>query len=90
MGIVIFSAIRGRHIIEAISWGLIAAITVNVAFGLAQTCDWFTPAMVVAPIKAWPWVFHGWLLVAVFLFAAWTGFGREYTTDRVSKGGAAL
>ena len=57
---------------------------------LVGTYDWFTPAMVVAPIQAWPWVFHGWLLVAVFLFAAWTGFGREYTTDRVSKGGAGL
>ena len=58
--------------------------------GLVGTYDWFTPAMVVAPIQAWPWVFHGWLLVAVFLFAAWTGFGREYTTDRISKGGLAL
>src|SRR5690606_19070634 len=29
MAIVLFSAIRGRHIIEAISWGLIAAIAVN-------------------------------------------------------------
>jgi Na+/H+ antiporter NhaC len=58
--------------------------------GLVGTYDWFTPAMVVAPIQAWPWVFHGWLLVAVFLFAAWTGFGREYTTDRISKGGMAL
>jgi len=57
---------------------------------LADTYDWFTPAMVVAPIQAWPWVFHGWLLVAVFLFSAWTGFGREYTTDRLGKGGATL
>ncbi|HKK03294.1 MAG TPA: Na+/H+ antiporter NhaC family protein [Gammaproteobacteria bacterium] len=56
--------------------------------GLAETYDWFTPAMVVEPIQAWPWVFHGWLLVAVFLFSAWTGFGREYTTDRISKGHA--
>lgn len=58
--------------------------------GLADTYPWFTPAMVVEPIKAWPWVFHGWLLVAVFLFAALTGFGREYTTDRISKRGAGL
>jgi Na+/H+ antiporter NhaC len=57
---------------------------------LVTTYEWFTPAMVVEPIQAWPWVFHGWLLVAVFLFSAWTGFGREYTTDRVSKGGATL
>jgi Na+/H+ antiporter NhaC len=57
---------------------------------LADTYDWFAPAMVVAPIQAWPWVFHGWLLVAVFLFSAWTGFGREYTTDRISKGGKTL
>ncbi len=46
--------------------------------------DWFTQAMVVNPAEVWPYVFHGWLLVAVFLFAAWTGFGREYTTDRES------
>lgn len=58
--------------------------------GLADTYPWFTPAMVVEPIRAWPWVFHGWLLVAVFLFAALTGFGREYTTDRISKRGAGL
>ena len=57
---------------------------------LTATYDWFTPDMVVEPIQAWPWVFHGWLLVAVFLVSAWTGFGREYTTDRVSKGGASL
>jgi Na+/H+ antiporter NhaC len=57
---------------------------------LVTTYEWFTPEMVVEPIQAWPWVFHGWLLVAVFLFSAWTGFGREYTTDRVSKGGAGL
>ncbi|MEI2422002.1 hypothetical protein V6O07_17120, partial [Arthrospira platensis SPKY2] len=39
MGIVILSAIRGRHIIEAISWGLIAAIIVNLLFGLAAGSD---------------------------------------------------
>ncbi|MFW5927096.1 MAG: Na+/H+ antiporter NhaC family protein [Wenzhouxiangella sp.] len=52
---------------------------------LVDSYEWFTPELVVAPIQAWPWVFHGWLLVAVFLFSAWTGFGREYTIDRLSK-----
>ena len=39
------------------------------------------PGLVMATLAA---------LVAVFLFSAWTGFGREYTTDRVSKGGTIL
>jgi hypothetical protein len=30
-------------------------------------------------------VFHGWFLVAVFLFAAWTGYGLEYVSDRQSE-----
>ncbi|MFC6836436.1 Na+/H+ antiporter NhaC family protein [Halomarina ordinaria] len=46
--------------------------------------DWFTQAMVVNPVEVWPFVFHGWLLVGVFLFAALTGYGREYVTDRES------
>ncbi|MFP4171443.1 MAG: Na+/H+ antiporter NhaC family protein [Candidatus Hydrogenedentota bacterium] len=57
---------------------------------LVDTYDWFTPGMVVSPVDAWPWVFHGWLLVFVFLFAAWTGFGREYTSDRISKGSTTI
>lgn len=52
---------------------------------LPETYAWFSADMVVSPVQAWPWVFHGWLLVAVFLFSAWTGFGREYTIDRLSK-----
>jgi Na+/H+ antiporter NhaC len=52
---------------------------------LVERYDWFSTDMVVAPIQAWPWVFHGWLLVIVFLVSAWTGFGREYTTDRLSN-----
>ncbi len=36
MLIVIVTAISGRHIVEAISWGLIFAIGANLAFGLAQ------------------------------------------------------
>ena len=39
MGIVIVTAIRGRHIIEAISWGLAAAFVFNVALGLASVGD---------------------------------------------------
>lgn len=46
--------------------------------------EWFEQAFVVAPVDVFPYVFHGWLLVAVFLFAAWTGFGREYNSDRMS------
>ncbi|XVH33013.1 Na+/H+ antiporter NhaC family protein [Haloferacaceae archaeon DSL9] len=46
--------------------------------------EWFTQAMLVNPASVWPYVFHGWLLVAVFVVAAWTGFGREYVSDRKS------
>ncbi|MFC7155512.1 Na+/H+ antiporter NhaC family protein [Halomarina halobia] len=49
---------------------------------LPNQYEWFTPAMVVNPVQVWPFVFHGWLLVAVFVFAALTGYGREYITDR--------
>ncbi len=35
MGIVIVMAISGRHIVEAISWGLVFAVIVNVVTGLA-------------------------------------------------------
>ncbi|AKH97231.1 Na+/H+ antiporter NhaC family protein [Halanaeroarchaeum sulfurireducens] len=40
--------------------------------------------MMVRPATVVPFVFHGWFLVGVFLFAALTGFGREYITDRTS------
>lgn len=53
---------------------------------LVEIYPWFTQDLVVSPVTAWPWVFHGWLLVFIFLFAAVTGFGREYTSDRISKG----
>ncbi|WP_233488533.1 Na+/H+ antiporter NhaC family protein [Halodesulfurarchaeum formicicum] len=39
MGIVIVTAIRGRHIVEAISWGIIAAIAFNLIFGLSTVSD---------------------------------------------------
>lgn len=44
--------------------------------------EYGTQAMIVNPADVVPFVFHGWLLVAVFLIAAWTGFGREYIADR--------
>ncbi len=53
--------------------------------GLVDKYDWFQPDMVVSPIEVWPYVFHGWFLLMVFLLAAWTGFGREYVTDRTSE-----
>lgn len=53
--------------------------------GLVDKYAWFTEANVVNPATVWPYVFHGWLLVAVFLLAAWTGFGREYVSDRTSE-----
>ncbi|WP_318569596.1 Na+/H+ antiporter NhaC family protein [Salinigranum marinum] len=46
--------------------------------------EWFTQSMLVNPAAVWPFVFHGWFLVAVFLLAAWTGYGREYVSDRRS------
>ncbi|MFC6716107.1 Na+/H+ antiporter NhaC family protein [Natrialbaceae archaeon GCM10025810] len=52
---------------------------------LPDDFDWFEASMVVNPIDVVPFVFHGWLLVAVFVLAAITGFGREYVIDRESE-----
>jgi Na+/H+ antiporter NhaC len=54
------------------------------------TLSWFTESMVVNPADVWPWVFHGWLLVGLFVFSAWTGFGREYVSDRKAKRSAQI
>ena len=51
---------------------------------------WFTQDFVVNPADVFPFVFHGWLLVALFLFAAWTGFGREYVCDRKAQRSAQI
>ncbi|MFC6904172.1 Na+/H+ antiporter NhaC family protein [Halalkalicoccus tibetensis] len=53
--------------------------------GLPGEYDWFEAAMIVNPIEVVPFVFHGWLLVLVFVLAAITGFGREYLIDRESE-----
>jgi len=47
--------------------------------------EWFEQSMVVNPIEVVPFVFHGWLLVSVFVLAALTGFGLEYISDRESE-----
>ncbi|APW98184.1 sodium:proton antiporter [Halobiforma lacisalsi AJ5] len=47
--------------------------------------EWFETGMLVTPIDVVPFVFQGWLLVAVFVVAALTGFGREYVIDRESE-----
>jgi len=53
--------------------------------GLPDAYSWFEPSMMVNPVAVVPFVFHGWLLLVAFLFAALTGFGREYTPDRESE-----
>lgn len=53
--------------------------------GLLNEYPWFKKSMIVNPSEVWPYVFHGWFLVLIFLLAAWTGFGREYVTDRTSR-----
>lgn len=53
---------------------------------LTQEFDWFTSEAVVSPIDVWPYVFHGWLLFAVFVISAWTGFGLEYVSDQEARG----
>ena len=53
--------------------------------GLPAQFEWFEAEMIVSPVEVFPYVFHGWLLVAVFIVAAITGFGREYVIDRESK-----
>ncbi|OIB55805.1 Na+/H+ antiporter NhaC family protein [Natrialba sp. SSL1] len=52
---------------------------------LPDSYDWFDTGMLVTPIDVVPFVFQGWLLVAVFVLAALTGFGREYVIDRESE-----
>ncbi|ELY91018.1 Na+/H+ antiporter NhaC family protein [Natrialba taiwanensis] len=52
--------------------------------------EWFDTGMLVTPIDVVPFVFQGWLLVAVFIIAALTGFGREYIIDRESEEVARL
>ena len=51
----------------------------------SQATPWFTREMLVNPASVFPYVFHGWFLVGVFIVAAWTGFGREYVPDRQSE-----
>ncbi|QRV14570.1 Na+/H+ antiporter NhaC family protein [Haloterrigena salifodinae] len=53
--------------------------------GLPGEYEWLDQGMLVTPIDVVPYVFQGWLLVAVFVVAAITGFGREYVTDRESE-----
>ncbi|SEH15642.1 Na+/H+ antiporter NhaC [Natronorubrum sediminis] len=57
---------------------------------LPEAHDWLESGMLVTPIDVVPFVFQGWLLVAVFVLAAITGFGREYVTDRESEEVARL
>jgi len=58
---------------------------------LAEEYAWFDPkTMLVNPVDVWPFVFQGWFLLLIFLFAAWTGFGREYVTDRRPGGEARV
>jgi len=39
MGVVIVTAVAGRHIIEAVSWGIIVAVVFNLGFGLSSASD---------------------------------------------------
>ncbi|WP_435360328.1 Na+/H+ antiporter NhaC family protein [Haloarchaeobius sp. DFWS5] len=65
--------------------GLLAGYGAMTSLVESSQTPWFTQAMVVNPVSVWPYVFHGWFLVGVFVFAAWTGYGREYVHDRESS-----
>ncbi|WP_160134348.1 Na+/H+ antiporter NhaC family protein [Halococcus salsus] len=39
IGVVIATAVAGRHIVEAISWGIIASVVFNLVFGLSSISD---------------------------------------------------
>jgi Na+/H+ antiporter NhaC len=58
MGVVIATAVAGRHIVEAISWGLIVAIGFNLVFGLSSVADIlvFTTTDATAAAAALPFV----------------------------------
>ncbi|MFC3478524.1 Na+/H+ antiporter NhaC family protein [Halobacterium litoreum] len=62
----------------------------SVIQGLPDQYDWFSQSMVVNPVEVVPYVFHGWFLVGIFVVAALTGFGLEYTSDRESEEVARL
>ncbi|EMA46277.1 Na+/H+ antiporter NhaC family protein [Halococcus saccharolyticus] len=39
IGVVIATAVRGRHIVEAVSWGILTSAVLNVGLGLASVSD---------------------------------------------------
>ncbi len=45
----------------------------------------FPDLPLVNPTDVWPYVFHGWLLVAVMYGAAITGFGRKFEEPQATK-----
>ncbi|MBN1443434.1 MAG: Na+/H+ antiporter NhaC family protein, partial [Planctomycetes bacterium] len=56
-------------------WGGGVLIGYSTIRSLEGTYDFIT---VVPPTAVWPFVMHGWLLAAVMLIAAVTGFGRRF------------
>ncbi|RME28534.1 MAG: Na+/H+ antiporter NhaC family protein [Deltaproteobacteria bacterium] len=64
-------------------WSGGVLIGVTTLRSVAQQYGFVTPP---SPTSVWPYVFHGWLLAAVMLFAALSGFGRRFTSNTKATG----
>jgi Na+/H+ antiporter NhaC len=71
---------RRANFLDAITsaFGYIFPWSGGVLIGIKTLQENFGEVLTVAHTQVWPFVFHGWLLMLVMLFAAITGFGRRY------------
>lgn len=78
---------RRANFLDAVSsaFGYIFPWSGGVLIGvttLASLTDRYDFISVPSPTEVWPYVFHGWLLAAVMLMAAITGYGRRFEGPR--------
>jgi Na+/H+ antiporter NhaC len=71
---------RRANFLDAITsaFGYIFPWSGGVLIGIKTLQENFGDVITISHTQVWPFVFHGWLLVAVMLIAALTGFGRRY------------
>ncbi|MCK5740060.1 Na+/H+ antiporter NhaC family protein [bacterium] len=71
---------RRANFLDAITsaFGYIFPWSGGVLIGIKTLQENFGEVLTVAHTQVWPFVFHGWLLMLVMLFAAITGFGRRF------------
>lgn len=64
-------------------WG--GGVLIGYATLAGLRADTFANLPVINPAEVWPYVFHGWLLVAVMYFSAITGWGRRFEDPETVK-----